>query len=259
MTLTASVTTLGPSTPTGSVTFEGGPTGAADTIDVSVPLDATGHATLTIPASQLGVGTFVFRAYYNGDANNVGSVGDAATLQVTAVPPPLMVTTVERFGYHEQPTTVDVTFSAPLDPTRAQEAIQYEIFRLGPKSRLGPPIALKHATYDAAASVVTLDPARRLNVHDRYELVVIGSGPSGLIGTSGQRLAGAGGVAGTDFTTVIDRATLAGPFTSKRRPSSHNLEPKRAAKVEAVSAKALDHLATSGHLHVDRRANRGRG
>ena len=148
--------------------------------------------------------------------------------------------------------------SAPLDPTRAQEAIQYEIFRLGPKGRLGPPIAVKHATYDAAASVVTLDPARRLDVHDRYELVVIGSGPSGLIGTSGQSLAGTAGVAGTDFTTVIDRAALSGPSAANERPSSVSPKPKRPAKVDAVSAQALDHLAISGHLRPDRRANRGR-
>ena len=168
-----------------------------------------------------------------------------------------MVTTVERFGYHEQPTTVDVTFS----PARPDEGPGGDPVRNLPPRSEGPawPSDRRQARHlrrggqrrDPRPGSQAGRPRSLRTCRDRLGA----ERPDRHLRTKPGRPAG---VAGTDFTTVIDRAALSGPSAANERPSSVSPKPKRPAKVDAVSAQALDHLAISGHLRADRRANRGR-
>ena len=144
---------------------------------------------------------------------------DSATFAVaTAVPPAAVdgpvLTGLQRFGIHAQPTVLVLSFSGPLDPARAQDVNNYRI--TGPGS---DPIAIDTATYDPATRTVTLLPRRRLDVHKRYRLTVVGTGPLGLANPAGLRLDGAGpGRPGTDAVATVDWSALVLPGPKPTAP-----------------------------------------
>ncbi len=90
---------------------------------------------------------------------------------------------VQRFGYHREPTTVVLTFDQALDPATASDVRDYRVVGLG-----GRTIRVRRAVYDPVAHTVTLHFARRLSVHHRYSLTVIGTGPDGISSSIHQRL-----------------------------------------------------------------------
>ena len=51
--------------------------------------------------------------------------------QFTYVAATPVVTSVSRFGYHMQPTSLVLTFSSALDPARAEDAHNYRIVLIG--------------------------------------------------------------------------------------------------------------------------------
>jgi hypothetical protein len=116
------------------------------------------------------------------------------------------VTGVKRFGLHAQPTTLVLKFDEQLEPGRAQNVSNYEIVALG-GSRGS--VHIKSAVYDAARRTVTLRPVHRLNLHNRFRLTVVGSGPRGITDTSGDLLGGQGnGDPGSNFVTILTAADL---------------------------------------------------
>jgi SdrD B-like domain len=119
------------------------------------------------------------------------------------VPSPT-VTTVDRFGVHDQPTVIYLTFSTPLDPTSAQNVANYQIF--GPTDSRSPaPVPIQSAVYNASTDSVTLNLGERLQVHHPYTLTV-----SGLESSTGAPLIGSDGQVGSPFVTTLNRSTLAG-------------------------------------------------
>ena len=82
---------------------------------------------------------------------------------------------LQRFGYHSQPTVLVLTFNEGLDPTTASNTANYRIVPVGPHGKFGHSIAINRVAYNPAARTVTLHPSRRLNVHDRFELIVNGT------------------------------------------------------------------------------------
>jgi autotransporter-associated beta strand protein len=132
----------------------------------------------------------------------------------TAVAPPTIVS-LQRFGFHEQPTSLVLTFSTALNTTAAQNVNNYQIVNMGGPGRdgnlVGQVIPVSAAIYDPVALTVTLFPSDRLDIHNDYQLTVNGTPPGGLTGATGVPLAGAGGVAGTNFVANITIDTLAGP------------------------------------------------
>jgi hypothetical protein len=104
--------------------------------------------------------------------------------------------------------------------------------------------------YDPATSTVTLFPVERLDIHNRYQLTVNGMAPNGLTDPGGQFLDGKGnGKPGSDFVTVISRATLAGPApTALKAVQKKEVVSKK--HTELVSAPAVDKLAASNLLAV---------
>ena len=56
------------------------------------------------------------------------------------------VTSVSRFGFHMHPTSVVLTFSAALDPARAEDVNNYQFVTMGGRGRNGNLVG--HVTRD---------------------------------------------------------------------------------------------------------------
>ena len=94
--------------------------------------------------------------------------------QFTYVVAPPTVVSLVRFGFHAQPTSLVLTFSSALNATQAQNVNNYQIVILG-RAEEESGRALVHiraAVYDPDTFTVTLDTARRLDLHKLYRLTV---------------------------------------------------------------------------------------
>ena len=56
-----------------------------------------------------------------------------------------VVINVQRFGIHQQPTQLVVTFNGPLDPAQAQNVNNYHVFTLGPNGKFTRPVPVASA------------------------------------------------------------------------------------------------------------------
>ncbi len=128
----------------------------------------------------------------------------------TPVTPPT-VTSLQRFGFHAQPTDFVLTFSSALDPTRAQDPLNYTLRQIAPNGHLGARIRIAAAVYNPLTKTVTLHPAHRVYLFARYKLVVNGMPPVGVASPSGVLLDGQGnGIPGSDYVKIFGRSILAG-------------------------------------------------
>jgi autotransporter-associated beta strand protein len=149
------------------------------------------------------------------------------------------VVSLERFGFHDQPTSLVLTFSVALDATSAQNVNNYHIVNMGGPGRdgnlVGQVIPVMAAMYDPTALTVTLFPAERLDIHNDYQLTVNGTAPGGLTGVTGLPLAGQGGVSGTNYIADITINTLAGA------------SPETFAQVRRLEAAARARVTVGGN------------
>jgi hypothetical protein len=106
------------------------------------------------------------------------------------------------------------------------------------------------AVYDASALTVTLFPSDNLDIHNDYQLTVIGTA-GGVTGVTGVPLAGAGGVAGTNYVANITIDTLAGPSPMTMAQVRHLEAAARAsAKVHGDPPKTK--VVASHHVKTHR-------
>jgi hypothetical protein len=124
------------------------------------------------------------------------------------------VTSVQRYGFHAQPTYVVVDFSGPLDQAPAQNVANYQI--VGPGHHR---IKIKQATYNSTMGTVTLMLSQRLHLRTSYRLKINGTTSSGLTDPAGMLLDGAStGQPGSDYVASLMESDLAG--SAKQRPMS---------------------------------------
>ncbi len=191
---TVSATTSTGAQPGGFVTF---------TIDgVSQPPVAVsaigGGLGSTLATSALAVGSHNVSAAYSGDSNYASSVSNTVVEVVSAAAtsgsgPMLMM--VQRFGFHEMPTRLVLTFDRALDATDAQNLSNYRI-----TTASGSRIKLKSAVYDDRTHTVTLRPVIRMNLHRRYSISINGSSPTGVQDAARELLDGThSGTPGSDY------------------------------------------------------------
>ncbi len=146
------------------------------------------------------------------------------------------VTSVQRYGYHAQPTYLVINFNSPLDPTAAQNVSNYQI--VGPGNHR---IKVRSAIYNSVTHVVTVMPAQRLILRQTYTLKINGMAPSGLTNPEGMLLDGAGtGQPGTDYVTSLTESALAGP--ASQRPIAAVIKARAKSVVVQVKT-ALQKLA----------------
>jgi hypothetical protein len=238
VTFTAVLTaTLGAAAPTGTVTFLDGTT----TLGTGT-LNTSGVATFT--TSTLAAGAHSITASYGGDSNYTSATSTAVTQQVNANAP--TVTNLQRFGFHAQPTLLVLTFSAALDPSRANNTANYTV--VGGSQTFTVTAAL----YNTTAHSVTLTFGQLLNVHHQYMITVNGMAPNGLTSVSGVLIDGANtGKPGSNYVKTFGMEILAGPASAAginmatvRKLSRHSV---------SVSAHAVDALLASGSLRIQRR------
>ena len=185
--------------------------------------------------------------------------------QATVIPVPNgpTVVSLQRFGFHAQPTLLVLTFSTPMDPARAQDLSNYRLVAVKPAQRFGRPghmIALRSATYDPTRLTVTLVPAERLYLRHFFQLTVNGTSPGGVTDTEGRLLDGNhDGAPGGDFVGQIGPGSLAGPaiaFTDERVPApvqGHTVQDRRPVRCGGrcpVGLGALSELIAPGNQAI---------
>ena len=169
--------------------------------------------TVTVVVIPNVPGTIINQAIVESSIPDHNPSNDVAMAQtvVTAIPP-VTVVTLQRFGFHRQPTLLVLTFSAALDPATAQDVSNYRLERLGHNQRPVRTYRIASATYDTEARTVTLRFHKLLPLFARYRLTVNGSTPGGVTDASGRLIDGAGtGQPGSDYVRTFGRNILAGP------------------------------------------------
>jgi putative cofactor-binding repeat protein len=221
--LTATTTMLGsssnPSTSGSSVTFiatvttgsaGGAPAGTVNfeegqTLLGTGTLDGDGNTTFQ--TASLAPQPATHPALDNDPAMPT-SPGDVSTSELDGP----TIANVRRFGVHMHPTYLEVTFSRPLDPTRAGDPANYRIVAGGADARPGHAIAVTGISYDPTTATVTLRPQRRLNLHRPFRLTIRGTGAGGVADTAGRLLDGERlGQPGGDATTIVTWKNLVIP------------------------------------------------
>ena len=217
--------------------------GGTSTVTASVTSDSSGATHLTAPFFPNGIPIFfgatggtitpASALSQSGSASSsftstpsdpsVSATLDNQTVSLTievsppVVPPvvpsvePPVVESLQRFGFHTQPTTFVLTFSTALEPAPAEDVANYRLNRVF-GHRLGRAIPIKAAIYDPTTDTVALHPAHRVYLFGHYRLEVNGSTPTGVAGATGLLLDGIGnGQPGSDFVTTFGNTILAGP------------------------------------------------
>ena len=238
-------------TPTGTLTYEFFTTidGTGTHTDQTVTLNTDGTVPDSALHGPLAAGVYSFIAVYSGDSNYAGSASPVEPLMVQQdllVPPP-SVTSLERFGFHAQPTAFVLTFSSALDPTRAQDTQNYTLTPVGPHGHVVGNTRIVAAVYNPFAHTVTLHPATRLYLFQRYKLVVNGMPPSGLAGPSGILLDGLGnGIPGSDYVRNFGPGILAGPYRRISSPTNHQIRHVTSARTHSSTTPLRSHRAALG-------------
>ena len=161
------------------------------------PLSANGGLTMTQAllagshAINAGIAVPGLTIDQRGIYRPQGAAPDIGAFELQLPP---VVLEVERHGFHHQPTTLVVTFSQPMDATRAGSTASYRLVWAGPDERIGTHedrvIPIVSVTYDAALNAVALRPIRRLPLSRVFRLTIRGEPPSGLTDTAGLYLDG---------------------------------------------------------------------
>jgi hypothetical protein len=206
---TYSATIIGTSGPVTAslIGLDGNPTGSIPLF--GLPGLATGNLVLQATLTAAGTGTVTVQVT---SSTGVSVTETATVTTVTAAP---TVVSFQRFGYHEEPTLLRLTFSTPMDPGRADNVHNYVLVMVTPGKNgtvhYSKPIPILSAQYDAASQSVTLRMGIHVNVYHLYQLHVLGAVGKGLTSSSGVPLAGKAGVSGTDFVGNLTIQTIVGP------------------------------------------------
>ena len=232
ITVTATVSASDGSLPTGDVTFfiDGQAQTPVEPLQI-----VGGRDVATFVTSPTLAGSHVISAQYGGTSIYSGSLSNSVAQTIQSLLPIASptstaptVTSVRWVGYHGQPPTIVLSFSEGLDPASAQNTANYTILTTGRHGEFGKGsqmIRTTKAVYDAGSRTVTLYPARRLNIEQRYELIVSGEAPAGIASANTVMLDGAdSGTPGSDYVTVLDKQN----FVFVPTPKPPRLKPAAA-------------------------------
>jgi uncharacterized repeat protein (TIGR01451 family) len=200
-------------------------------------------ATVAIVVTPLAPGTLVNSALALSRTFDPDLANNTAAPVVTPVVAPPTVTSLLRFGFHAQPTTFVLAFSAPLDPASAQNPANYTLMPLGPRGATGAPIPIVAAVYNTSNLTVTLYPNQLVYLFARYRLVVNGSTPTGVAGATGVLIDGASnGLPGSNYVRDFGPEILAGPNQFGASPAVTGFRVATWASTAAIRSNAAQRL-----------------
>jgi uncharacterized repeat protein (TIGR01451 family) len=221
---------------------------ALGTVTTASPQTLMIQARVVIPGAQTNIATITHSDQYDPapTSNTDGVVVISPSPEVTPGAPP-SVTSLQRFGFHAQPTEFVLTFSSALDPLRAQDPHNYKLKPVGPHGHVVGNTRIVAAVYNPFAHTVTLHPATRLYLFQRYKLVVNGMPTSGLAGPSGILLDGLGnGIPGSDYVRNFGPGILAGPYRRISSPTNHQIRHVTSAHTHSSTTPLRSHRAALG-------------
>jgi uncharacterized repeat protein (TIGR01451 family) len=169
-------------------------------------------ATLVVQARVVSPGTETNSATISHtDQFDPNAGNNTSSVVVSASSPTVTVVSLERFGFHHEPTLLVVRFSGPLEVSSAQDLTNYKLILIAHGGRLRRPLSIANATYNATDLTVLLHPRKRLPLRFHYVLTINASTPSGVRDTSGRLLDGDGnGIPGGNFVRFFGGNILAG-------------------------------------------------
>ena len=191
------------------------------------------HAIVNVALVVTSAGPVSITGTVGRDGTEVTPSNNTATQTLTVLPAAApTITNLLRTGYHNQPTQYLVTFSGPLDPTRAQDLSNYVLVSTGRDGQLGTPddrvIPLQSASYSTSANAVILSAGRPLALRQYYGLMVRGN--HGLTSLSGTPIDGnADGQPGGDYLRRFGPEILILPH-GRITPTAHHVVPQGPAR-----------------------------
>ena len=124
---------------------------------------------------------------------------------------PLFLTNIQRFGLHNEPTELVLTFNEAVDSATALNPANYVLRNTVNFVPEGPAVGYRAIVYNATAHTVTLIPNAPINVHDQYLLSVNGIKSV----CDNYTLQGTSGIQGTPYTVTVNRSQLSGFLTNQ--------------------------------------------
>ena len=184
-------------------------------------------------------------------------------------PPPLvtMIGVQEVLNKKHQVTKVVVTFSGPVNASEADETSIYRLATLGKRGSFTAKnagiIRIKKAVYASAGDTVTLTPKTPFSLAKSVQLMISGSGSSGLQDADGRLIDGAdNGQAGSNAVAVLTKRTVTIDAVELARTSGRTAvrtdRPKVAVKHFAPSDRFLVPTLPRGNIDPRRSASLGR-
>ncbi len=206
-----------------SLTRDGQPVALGAEASVARLTDTT-YRIAGLNAATTPTGSYVLKVDATGIEDLVGNPGVGSesvsfVVQEPIVSPGPQVLDLVRYGYHNQPTVLVLSFDSELDTTTAQNLKNYRVYSPGRDKKLGTlddvAVTVALATYDATTQTVTLVTSRRLSLFQTHRIVVRGTGPNAVSDTEGNLLDGnADGTAGGDYVEIFGRNILLGPASN---------------------------------------------
>ncbi len=216
---------------TGSGFEQTAPTSVFFGLTAATDVTVVSPTTITAVSPAAGIGAVDVTVYTYGGGSRT-TPADVFTYTVNGP----QVTSVQRYGYHSQPTYLVIYFNSALEPSTAKLVSNYEI--VGPSGHV---IKVKSATYNPTTDAVTLVLSQQLILRKNYRLTINGTTSSGLKNTAGLLLDGAyTGAPGSNYVTTITQDNLAG--SASQRP------------IAAVLRAKAEHLLARVKLAVRRHA-----
>jgi uncharacterized repeat protein (TIGR01451 family) len=219
-------------------------------------LSAGRSLTLTVVAIPSVAGTFVNVASAASSTDDPDSANNSAqaAVEVTTNLAPPTVLSLQRFGFHAQPTEFVLTFNSALDPARAQDVQNYNLAPVGRSGHPGKQIKIVSVAYAPLTMTVTIHPATHIYLFKRYRLEVNGTPPLGLASPSGIFLDGAGnGLPGSNFVKIFGASILAGPTPKVAPRTNHETRRSKSANSSTIPTRP-SHVESSRAIEPTRLA-----
>jgi hypothetical protein len=201
-----------------TLTRDGTPVPLGSNVTITTTDDVTfSVGGLTSDTTPLGSYGFTVNAAGVTDRNGIQGTGSKSitfVVQAAVVDTGPRIVALQRFGIHQQPPMLVITFDRQLDTNTVGLLSNYLVFRVGHRQKTGAhsaPIPILTGYYNSANTTVTLVMAKPLPLSHLYQIVVKGTGPTPIKDLNGVPLDGkSDGQPGTDFTTTFGREILAG-------------------------------------------------